>query len=166
MTRIAAFIVAGCLIAAAPIQAQSHGNHGNHGQGARQAAQGQHGDHEGMGCQHGEDAAHRYAPKMLLKHGEMLQFTPQQVEQLEALQERHHADCQERMGRIRAAEEAANAALLSDTPDLVAFEAGMRRAANLKVDCKVDMAKTGQQALALLTAQQRAHLAHMSHGGH
>jgi Spy/CpxP family protein refolding chaperone len=170
MIRIATFVAAASLAAALPLHAQmTHGSqgqtgHGNHGQAA-QGADAAHAGHEGMNCNH-DDAAHRYAPKMLLKHAEMMRFTPQQVERLEALQAAHHENCQERMAQIKAAEEAANAALLAATPDLAAFERGMRQAANLKVDCKVDMARTGQQALTLLTAEQRAHLAHMNHGGH
>jgi Spy/CpxP family protein refolding chaperone len=161
MTRIFAFIAAGAVLTALPLQAQSagHGNHGNHG---AQAGQQAHGEHEGMDCKH-DDAAHRYAPKMLLEHRDMLQLTAQQVQQLEALQARHHEDCQPRMQQVKAAEEAANAALLAATPDLAAFERYLRQAANLKVDCKVDMARTGQQAVALLTAQQRTHLSHMNH---
>jgi Spy/CpxP family protein refolding chaperone len=164
MTRIAAFIAAGFMLTALPLHAQQagHGNHGTHG---AQQAHGEHGGEHGMNCKH-DDAAHRYAPKKLLEHRAMLQLTEQQVQQLEALQQRHHTDCQERKQQVKAAEESAEAALLQDTPDLAAFERYLRQAANLKVDCKVDMARTGQQAAALLTAQQRSHLAHMNHGGH
>jgi Spy/CpxP family protein refolding chaperone len=172
MTRIWTFTAAAIFLAAAPLQAQQaghtgHGNHGNHG--AHQAQAGQehagHAGHEGMNCNH-DDAAHRYAPKKLLGHAEMLQLTAQQKTQLEALQAKHHEDCQQRMEQRKAAEAAAEAALLQDTPDLAAFERNLRQASNLKVDCKVDMARTGQQAVALLTAAQRAHLSHMNHGGH
>jgi Spy/CpxP family protein refolding chaperone len=165
MTRTAAFLAAGFLLTALPLQAQQagHGNHGNHGAQQGQAAHAEHGGEHGMNH---DDAAHRYAPKKLLQHRDMLQLTAQQAQQLEALQERHHADCQARKTQVKAAEEAAEAALLQDAPDIAAFERYLRQAANLKVDCKVDMARTGQQALALLTAQQRTHLAHMNHGGH
>jgi Spy/CpxP family protein refolding chaperone len=169
MIRIGTFIAAACFLVAVPVQAQQHGQHGQHGQQAQQhgqhGQQGEHEKHEG-GCKHADEAAHRYAPKKMLHHSAMLQLTPQQVQRLEALQEQHHASCQERMQQIRTAEEAAEAALLQAQPDLAAFERGMRQAANLKVDCKVDMARTGQQAAALLTAEQRAHLSHMNHGGH
>jgi Spy/CpxP family protein refolding chaperone len=155
MIRIGAFLVAGSLLTALPAHAQSH----SHG------AQGHGGEHAGMAAHH-DDAAHRHAPKKLLAHGEMLKLTATQVERLEALQARHHGDCMARMEQVKAAEAAAEAALLQTTPDLHTFEAKLREAANLKVDCKVDMARTGQEALAVLTPEQRAQLAHMNHGGH
>jgi len=166
MTRIWTFTAAAIFLAAAPLQAQQagHAGHGSHAGHQAQAGE-QHAGHEGMNCDH-DDAAHRYAPKKLLGHAAMLQLTAQQTAQLEALQAKHHEDCQQRMEQRKAAEAAAEAALLQDTPDLAAFERNLRQAANLKVDCKVDMARTGQQAVALLTAQQRMHLSHMNHGGH
>jgi hypothetical protein len=186
MMRIGTLLLAGGLFTAAPLAAQTPHQHG--GQGSQHGAQGshQHGaqaDGSGMHCPmheakhgaqegqagqagHGSDAVHRYAPKMLLEHRDMLQLTPQQVERFEALQAQHKADCQARMARVKAAEEAAAAALQLDTPDVQLFETKSREAANLKVDCKVDMVRTGQLALAALTAEQRAHLAHMNHSGH
>jgi Spy/CpxP family protein refolding chaperone len=160
MMRTAILFAAACFVTALPAQAQQagHGQHGQHGQHADGAG------HD-MNCRH-DDAAHRFAPKMLLQHGEMLGLTAQQVTQLEALHARHHEDCEARKEQRKEAEAAAEAALLQPTPDLVAFERYLRQAANLQVDCKVDMARTGQQAAALLTPEQRTHLTHMNHGGH
>jgi Spy/CpxP family protein refolding chaperone len=156
------------LILAAPLAAQSshgnHGNHGSHGTAPAQSAHGQHGAGEGaMDCAMHGDAVHRHAPKLLLQHGEMLRLTPAQVEQLGALQAAHHGLCHPRMEQRKAAEAAATAALEQDTPDIAAFEARSREAANLKIECQVDMVRTGQRALGLLTAEQKTHLSHMSH---
>lgn len=167
MTRIWTFAAAALFLATAPLQAQQagHTGHGSHGAQAQAGQHGDHAGHEGMNCSH-DDAAHRYAPKKLLGHAQMLQLTAQQKAQLEAMQAKHHEDCQVRKEQRQAVEAAAEAALLQATPDLAAFERYLRQAANLKVDCKVDMARIGQQAFALLTAQQRMHLSHMNHGGH
>ena len=112
------------------------------------------------------DAVHRHAPKMLLKHEAMLQLTAVQKERLQALHAAHETDCHARMERAKAAEQAAAAALELAAPDVRTFEAKSREAANLKIDCKVDMVKKGQEAVAQLTPAQRAHLAHMGHTGH
>lgn len=161
MVRIGTIILMVSLLAAVPAYAQSAHSHGQAaGQHSMQDAKqgGEHGEHN--------DAVHRYAPKMMLKHGEMLKLTTSQVTKLEALHDAHQTDCHARMELMKAAEAAANAALELATPDITAFETKMREAANLKVDCKVDMVKTGQNALGVLTEEQRAHLAHMKHAGH
>lgn len=187
MKRFATAIVFGGMLAAVPAAAQqTHGSHGTQGGGHQHGAQQQAGGHEhcekhaarhgqGEHAAHGQQAhgqqahggmmeQHRTAPKMLLKQRDMLQLTAAQVEQLEALQAAHKADCEKRMAAVKAAEEAAAAALSQATPDLTAYGARLREAANHKVDCKVDMARISQAGAALLTAQQRAHLSHMQHG--
>jgi Spy/CpxP family protein refolding chaperone len=167
MLKFGAVVLAAGLISGGPLFAQTSHQHGAAGHGAQTD-----GAHEcamhagGHAAGHGTDLVHRYAPKRLLEHTAMMRFTPQQVERLEALQAQHKAECHERMGLVKAAEEAASAALLLDTPDVQLFEAKSREAANLKIDCKVDMVRVGQLALATLTPEQRAHLSHMSHGGH
>jgi hypothetical protein len=138
--------------------AASHAGHGSH------ASHGSHGSH---GAQAGGMMdAHRTAPKMLLKHREMLQLTASQVEQLEALQAAHKADCEKRMAAAKAADAAAAAALAAAEPDVAAYEARLREAAGHRVDCKVDMARLGQAGAALLTDAQRAHLPHLQHASH
>jgi hypothetical protein len=173
MMKLGASLLAGGLLFAAPLQAQTSHTHGAHEGGANAHCamhQAKHGGGEaaaaGEHAMHGADAVHRYAPKLLLQNRAMLQLTAAQVEQFEALQAQHKAECQERMARVKAAEAAAAAALELATPDVQLFETKSREAANLKIDCKVDMVRIGQQALAALTAEQRAHLAHMNHGGH
>jgi hypothetical protein len=64
---------------------------------------------------------------MLLQHREALKLTAEQVQQLEALQAAHKADCERRMALVKAADEAAVAAL--ERPDLAAYEAKLREAA-------------------------------------
>jgi Spy/CpxP family protein refolding chaperone len=180
MIKLGIAALAAGLFAVAPLHAQhTHGQHRQQAQPAQQQAH-EHGAEGGMHCpmhaekhgvegehaSHASDPVHRYAPKMLLQHREMLNLTAAQAERLEALQAAHKADCHARMERVKAAEQAALAALAGATPDVATFEAKSREAANLKVDCKVDMVKTGQEALTVLTAEQRAHLAHMGHTGH
>jgi Spy/CpxP family protein refolding chaperone len=177
MIKFGIAALAAGLFAVAPLHAQH--THGQHQQQAQQQAH-EHGAEGGMHCpmheekhgaggehaSHGSDPVHRYAPMMLLQHREMLNLTAAQAERLEALQAAHKADCHARMERVKAAEQAALAALTAATADVATFEAKSREAANLKVDCKVDMVKMGQEALTVLTAEQRAHLAHMGHAGH
>jgi Spy/CpxP family protein refolding chaperone len=166
MTRQGAFILVAGLLLGAPLHAQSH-QHNHAAPQQAQAAAHDHGAEGGMKCDM-NDAVHRSAPKKLLEHREMLQLTAPQIAKLEALQAAHHDDCNARMERVKAAEAAAAAALELAAPDVALFEAKSREAANLKIDCKVDMVRKGQEAAALLTPAQRAHLAHMSagHGGH
>jgi hypothetical protein len=172
MMKLGASLLAGGLLLAAPLHAQTSHDHSAregaaHAHCAMHAAK--HGGGEAAAVQHamhGADAVHRYAPKLMLHNRAMLQLTAAQVERFEALQAQHEAECHERMERVKAAEAAAAAALELQKPDVALFEAKSREAANLKIDCKVDMVRIGQQALAALTAEQRAHLAHMSHGGH
>jgi hypothetical protein len=140
--------------------------HGSHGAHAARESQGGHASHGAAGANGGMMEQHRTAPKMLLKHRDMLELTAAQVEQLEGLQAAHKADCEKRMAAVKAAESSAAAALASDTPDLGTYEAKLREAANTKVDCKVDMARISQAGAALLTDAQRAHLAHMQHAAH
>ena len=160
------------LFVALPVHGQSGqtGHQGHGSQGGMQHGAMQHGEqgagHEGMNCPHMQDAAHRHAPKVLLQHGEMLSLTAEQTEQLEALQARHHEACHERMQQRKAAQESADAALLQSSPDLAAYERYLRQAAELEVTCRVDMARTSQQGVALLTAAQRQHLSHIGQGGH
>jgi hypothetical protein len=150
--------------------AASHAGHGSHAAPASRAdgaAHGAHGSHAAHGAQAGGMMdAHRTAPKMLLKHREMLQLTASQVEQLEALQAAHKADCEKRMAAAKAADAAAAAALAAAEPDVAAYEARLREAAGHRVDCKVDMARLGQAGAALLTDAQRAHLPHLQHASH
>jgi Spy/CpxP family protein refolding chaperone len=165
MMKSGTFLFASLFLAAAPLAGQTAHSHGAAGEAAPAAK-----EHCAMHAEkHGEkhdDAVHRYAPKKLLEHRAMLNLTAAQVERLEALQAQHKADCHARMELVRAAETAAEAALLQEAADLRTFEVKLREAANLKVDCKLDMARTGQVAFGLLTPEQRTHLAHMSHGGH
>jgi Spy/CpxP family protein refolding chaperone len=167
MIRFSAACAAALVLAAAPAFAQSH----QHG-----AAAG--GGHGGMDCpmhgashggsEHANDPAHRYAPKMLIEHREHLKLTDAQVAGLEALQAAHKANCEANMAAVTKAEETAAAALAAATPDLAAYEAALLEAAVIRVRCKVDMVKAGQEALRQLTAEQRQQLQNMHrmhHGG-
>jgi hypothetical protein len=150
--------------------AASHAGHGSHAAPASPAdgaAHAAHGAHGSQGAQAGGMMdAHRTAPKMLLKHREMLQLTASQVEQLEAMQAAHKADCERRMQAAKAADAAAAAVLAAAEPDVSAYEARLREAAGHRVDCKVDMARLSQAGAALLTDAQRVHLPHLQHASH
>jgi Spy/CpxP family protein refolding chaperone len=187
MMRLSALIITGTLLGAAPALAQQAGHthgaatgtaqaHGSHGAQAGGAGEGahcamheaKHGDQAqaGHAAMNHDDAVHRYAPKNLLAHAEHLRFTEAQKARLDALQARHHENCSGFMAAARDAEARAAAALERPAPDIAAFEAGMVDAARQKVNCKVDMVRTGQDALAVLTAEQQRQLQHMQHGGH
>lgn len=177
MTRIFATLALGAFFVAAPAahaqghmhgqaqgQAHAHGQEGG-GKCAMHASHGAGGEGEHAG--HMQDPLHRNMPKMLLQHAEALSLTADQVQRLEALQAAHGEACAERMAQVKAAEAAAAAALSLATPDAATYEAQLRRAAGLRVDCKLDMLRTGQSAVALLSAEQRTHHEHMGHGaGH
>jgi Spy/CpxP family protein refolding chaperone len=158
-------VLTGVLLAAAPVYGQqAH----NHEQAAGEKCEMHAAKHAEGGShdEHASDPLHRNMPKMVLQHASGLKLTPAQVTQLEQLQAAHKAECEERMVQVKAAEAAAAAAVAAATPDARTFELKLREAANLKVDCKLDMLKTGQAAQAVLTAEQRAHLTHMGHAGH
>lgn len=175
MRKLILMAAAGVLLAApASAQAQSH-QHGTPAAPAakehdcpmhQQGGQAGHGANAAQGMMPGADATHRYMPKMIVQHAEMLKLSAEQVAGLERIQTAHEADCKERMTRIKASDEAAAALLEQPTVDMAQYEARLRESAELKVKCKVGMVAAGQQAKALLTAEQLAHLAHMNHAGH
>lgn len=162
MTKLIMIAAAGVLLAA-PLQAQSHDHR------AQTPAAGEK-QHEcpmhGAGVDHMADPAHRYMPKMLMQHTEMLKLSAEQTAALEKLQAAHKAECEEHMVGVKAAEAAAAKLLDEATVDLQKYEASLREAAELKVKCRVGMVATGQQAKALLTPEQLEHLTHMTHAGH
>jgi Spy/CpxP family protein refolding chaperone len=175
MRKLILMAAAGVLLAApAATQAQSH-QHGTPAAPAakehdcpmhQKAGQAGHDANAAQGMKHGADAAHRYMPKMIMQHAEMLKLSADQVTELERIQAAHEADCKERMAGIKASDEAAAALLEQPTVDMAQYETQLREAADLKVKCRVGMVAAGQQARALLTAEQLAHLSHMNHAGH
>jgi Spy/CpxP family protein refolding chaperone len=170
MMRMALTVLAGGLLAASPVFGQAAHNHGQAAGDKPEMKCEMHAAKHGADAEHGAahaaDPLHRNMPKMILMHADGLKLTAAQVEQLEALQTAHKADCEARMALVKAAEQAASEAVALATPDARTFEAKLREAAGYKVDCKLDMLRTGQAAQAVLTAEQRAHLGHMGHAGH
>lgn len=161
MTKLMMAAAAAVLLAA-PVQAQSH----EHGAATPAAAEKHECPMHAAGADHGNDAAHRYAPKMILKHADMLKLSADQKQALEQLQAGHKQECEQHMAETKQAEEAAAQLLAEPVIDLQKYEAKLHEAAGLKVKCKVSMVALGQQAKALLSAEQLAHLSHMSHAGH
>jgi Spy/CpxP family protein refolding chaperone len=154
--------IAAALLMAGPARAQSH-QHG--GTSADTTSAMKCAMHEG-GADHATGPAHRYMPELLLKHASGLELTETQTAQLQQLQAAHHEHCQTTSAAVRASEAAAAELLSAESPDMKRYEALLREAANLKVDCRLDMASMAQAAKSLLTAAQREHITHVSHSAH
>jgi hypothetical protein len=161
MTKLSIAALAAVLIAA-PVQAQSH----DHGAQADTAASHDCPMHQNGAMDHSSDPAHRYMPKMIVRHAEMLKLTADQVAKLESIQSSHMKDCEQHKAGMKAADEAAAKLLEDANPDLAQYEARLRESAEFKVKCRLGMVVAGRDAKALLTAEQLSHLAHMSHAGH
>lgn len=102
------------------------------------------------------------SPAMILGHGDELDLSPDQVRQLEALRER--SDGAAHMRGAMASHGQAAELLRADRPDLAAYEARLREAADHMVQAQTSMARTAVEARAILTPEQRAVLADMSQG--
>jgi Spy/CpxP family protein refolding chaperone len=170
MMKMVMTVLAGGLLAASPVYGQAAHNHGQAASDKPEMKCEMHAATHGADPEHGAghaaDPLHRNMPKMILMHADGLKLTAAQVEQLESLQAAHKAACEARMALAKAAEQGAAEAVAQATPDARTFEAKLREAAGYKVECKLDMLRTGQAAQAALTAEQRAHLGHMGHAGH
>lgn len=163
MMKLGMAVLAAVLVAA-PAQAQSH-QHG--GQTDTTAAAGHECPmHEGGSMGHASDPAHRYMPKMIIQHGDMLKLTADQIAKLESIQSSHMKDCEQSKAAMKAADEAAAKLLEDASPDLAQYEARLRESSEHKLKCRLGMVVAGQTAKALLTAEQLSHLAHMNHAGH
>lgn len=110
------------------------------------------------------------SPAMLLGHADALNLSADQVQRLEAL--RDQAAGPAHMHGAMAAHRQAAELLQAERPDLAAYEAKLREAADHMVQNHTTMARTAVEARAILTPEQRTKLASLDHaamghsGGH
>lgn len=151
MRRIGTTVLALTLMAA-PAAAQGHGQHGQQAEG--QGMHGMQGMHAGMQCAMMGGAG----PAAILEHGEHLGLTADQVSRLEALRDRASMTARPHMEQAMAAHRQAAAAISADRPDLAAYEAALRAAADHAIQGHTAMAGIAVAARATLTADQRQQL--------
>jgi Spy/CpxP family protein refolding chaperone len=110
------------------------------------------------------------SPAMLLGHADALKFSADQVQRLEALRDQSAGPAH--MEGAMAAHRQAAELLRAEQPDLAAYEAKLREAADHMVQNHISMARTSVAARAVLTPEQRAGFASLDHaamghsGGH
>ena len=91
---------------------------------------------------------------MILRMGEVLELTAAQRERLEAIQSEEQDALEPHMNAMREAHERATSAVETDPPDLAAYEAALRDAADHMVQAHLVMARSAAEARAVLTAIQ------------
>lgn len=110
--------------------------------------------HTGMAMMSGAPPA-----AMILRAADALALTPEQRTRLEAIRTQADEAVQPHMQAGMAAHHKAMQALRGDSPDLAAYEAALKEAANHMLAMQVAAARAGIDARAVLTAEQRAKLA-------
>jgi Spy/CpxP family protein refolding chaperone len=165
------------MLAAAPLAAQQ--GHQAHHQGAQQGAMGmmgsmgamQGGMMQGMMGGMGLMGMHG-GPAMILRLAQPLGLSDAQVEQIQEIQTQAWETAQPQMQQAAEAARAASAVLEGDAPDMDAYQAHLREAADHGVQARVAMARAAASARAVLTAEQRSKLvtgmnmmSHMMQGG-
>jgi Spy/CpxP family protein refolding chaperone len=148
----ALLIATAALLVSMPALAQQHNHPGQH-EGHEQRM--------GMMAEHCPmmGGAH---PTMILRHAEHLGLSQDQVRRIEAIRDR--AEVATHMQGAMAAHRQAAELLQAEQPDLAAYEARLRQAADHMVQAHTSMARTAVEARAILTPEQRASLAGMAHG--
>lgn len=97
-------------------------------------------------------------PTMILQQREALELTAEQVEKLEALQERVAERRAAHMAAMRPLHERLGELAAEPDPDLDAYETTLRSLADERVAWHMAMARSGQEARETLTAEQRDNL--------
>ncbi len=148
---------------AIPGAALAQGHHGRRGQQMMGMGQGQGMMDAGMmqggmmGMMTGPTPSH------ILRQKEALNLTAPQVERLEAI-EKEMAEAREaHMKAVMPLKEQVTKALEGDKPDLSRYESALKKLADVHVKMQVDMARFSQQALEVLTAEQRSNVRYGMH---
>lgn len=103
-------------------------------------------------------------PQMLLQHREALGLSADQVNRLEALQERARETAMPHMHPAMQAHMAAADLLKGDSPDFQGYETKVREAADHMVRTHVAMARIAVDARHVLTPEQRSTLEELGDG--
>jgi Spy/CpxP family protein refolding chaperone len=152
LTMKALLIATAALLVSMPALAQQHNHPGQHeGHEQRMGMMAEHCPMMGVA-----------QPAMILRHVDDLGLSQDQVRRIEAIRDR--ADGAAHMQGAMATHRQAAELLRADQPDLAAYEARLRQAADHMVQAHTSMARTAVDARAILTPEQRASLAGMAHG--
>jgi hypothetical protein len=162
------WILAGAFALPGMLAGQEH--HERHGQ---MMEQGEGAMMMRMGQEHGMMGAgmmmHR-GPDFLLEQKEALKLSDEQVQRLQELDDELSALHQAHMSLVMPQRRRASEALHAERPDLDAYESALEAWAAEHVEMQVAMASYWQQALAVLSDQQRSnvhfglHLLHQMRG--
>ncbi len=102
-------------------------------------------------------------PDFLLKQKEALTLSDEQVQRLEELKEQHVEFHQAHMGQLTPLRQQAMGALHAEQPDLEAYEFALNAWANEHVKMQVEMARSSQKVLEVLTEEQRSNVRYGMH---
>jgi Spy/CpxP family protein refolding chaperone len=97
-------------------------------------------------------------PVTLLRMREVLELTEEQIERLEAVQERFRRNTASHVSTMTSSHQAAAQALEGDVPDLEAYQQRLQAQANISVQFHVAMAQAAMGAREVLTQEQRGRL--------
>lgn len=112
-----------------------------------------------MGMMDGGMTGMSAGPAMILRLEESVELTDDQVARLEALHESAQSEMRQHMMQGMQTMRAAQELLDGDSPELSAYEARLREAANHMVLAHTAMARAAVDARALLSPEQRERLA-------
>ena len=94
----------------------------------------------------------------ILDMASALGLTPDQVQRLNGIRERARATSQPHLDAAMRAHHAAMQALAADPADVARYEAQLRETATHYVEAQVALARSGAEAMAVLTPEQRANV--------
>lgn len=97
-------------------------------------------------------------PMTLLRMEDVLELTEEQIERLEALQERFRENTTSHVSNMMSSHQAAAQALEGDVPDLETYQQRLQAQANIMVQFHVAMARAVMEAREVLTPEQRERL--------
>ncbi|NIW35616.1 MAG: hypothetical protein GWN32_03470, partial [Gemmatimonadetes bacterium] len=149
--NVIALLLAGALALPGTLRAQ-HAQH--HPQGQDQPQQGMMG--QGMMGQGMMGMMSVPGPGMILMQKDALGLSESQVERLEALREEVNQARQSLMSEMMPLRQQAMEALKGNEPNLSAYESALKEIADRHVNAQVEAARVSQQALAVLTTEQRS----------
>ncbi len=167
-SNMLALLMAGGLALPGVLPAQSHQQHHPQGQEKPQQAMmlrgqgmmGMRGQGHGM---MGMGMMTSPGPSMILKQKEALKLNESQVERLEALQKQLAEARETHMEEIAPLRGQAMEAVKGEKPDLSRYESTLKKLAEHHVRMQLDMARLNQEALNVLTQEQRSNVGYGMH---
>ena len=153
------------LVALLPTAAVAQHNHGSEGQSGQPQMMGGEMDMQMMDGMMGGMMTSP-SPTMILSQSGPLGLAPAQVRQLEALQAQSMAGREARMTEMHGIHQQMSEMLAGDPVDVDSYEALLRQMADQQVSMHLRALRLGQEALGLLTSEQRTSVRSGGEMGH